>query len=319
MTEFRIFPYNMASEGAKLLRDELDAKLIKREGSTYSPNANHVIINWGASDCPAFGGAKDVLNKTVKAALNKRDFFKRLAGTNCVPKHAFSKLDAADNLSFPIICRTKLEGHDGEGIVIAEKFSQLVDAKLYTQYVDKTSEYRIHVGRGPTGFEIIGSQKKFKKQTPDGPNVSPDSRLMVGDDHGLVWTVNGQPVFIPEPVKTVVKTAFEKFPELTFAAFDVIYNNSTSEAFVLEANTAPMGTPETMKRYGKFFRKLYPDATGTAATSTTGSAQAAGSTAAAGTSPAPAAPSTSAPLPVITVEQVQAAQAIINAYIQQQG
>jgi hypothetical protein len=304
--KFFIFPYAQGSEGAKLLAEELDCKRILREGSTYAKKAGHVVINWGASDCPT---SYDALNKDIKGILNKKAFFERLAGTGLTPAFATGKLDAADNLGFPIFCRTKLEGKDGEGIVIAEKFSQLVPAKLYTQYEDKTSEYRIHVGRGPTGYTVIGAQKKVKKLQPEGPNVSPDSRIMTGDDHGLVWTNNGQPVFIPAPVKEVVQKAFEKFPELTFAAFDVIHNNSTGKAFVLEANSAPMGTPETMKRYGKFFRSLYPNV-GTSS----------GSATAAPASPAVQAPATAPTnIPVITYAQVKAAQDIIHAFIQQHG
>lgn len=309
---FWIFPYAQGSEGAKLLAEELECKRILREGSTFKKKPEDVVINWGASDCPA---KYDALNKDIKAVLNKQTFFKRLEGTGLTPKFETKKLDAADNLGFPIFCRTKLEGKDGEGIVIAEKFSQLVEAKLYTQYEDKTSEYRIHVGRGPTGYVVIGAQKKIKKAQPDGPNVSPDVRIMTGDGVGFVWKVNDQVVHIPDPVSAVVKKAFEKFPELTFAAFDVIYNNSTGKAFVLEANSAPMGTPETMKRYGKFFRSLYPNATGTATPASTGA------TAAPAASPAVSAPASATPngvLPVITFEQVTAAQQIINAYINQQ-
>jgi hypothetical protein len=182
--KFWVFPYAQGSEGAKLLCDELGCKRILREGSTFSKKATDVVINWGASDCPA---SYDALNKDIKGILNKAEFFKRLAGTGLTPAFAFNKMDAADNLGFPIFCRTKLEGKDGEGIVIAEKFSQIVAAKLYTQYEDKTSEYRIHVGRGPSGYTVIGAQKKVKKAQADGPNVSPDSRIMTGDDHGLIW------------------------------------------------------------------------------------------------------------------------------------
>lgn len=311
MSKFWIFPYAQGSEGAKLLAEELDCKRILREGSTFNKKSDDVVINWGASDCPSKYAA---LNKDIKAILNKQAFFKRLEGTGLTPAFATNKMDAADNLGFPIFCRTKLEGKDGEGIVIAEKFSQLVDCKLYTQYEDKTSEYRIHVGNGPTGKVVIGAQKKIKKTQPDGPNLSPDARIMTGDDHGFVWTVNNQPVHLPSQVSEAVYKAFDLFPELTFCAFDVIYNNSTGKAYVLEANSAPMGTTETMKRYGKFFRSLYPNATGSEGTASAGAASTA----------VPASPQPSAPipasahgLPTVTPAQVTASLQIINAYIQQ--
>lgn len=312
--KFWIFPYAQGSEGARLLKEELNCKCILREGSTFKKKPDDVVLNWGASDCPA---KYDAVNKDIKAILNKAEFFKRLAGTGLTPAFAFNKMDAADNLGFPIFCRTKLEGKDGEGIVIAEKFSQLVDCKLYTQYEDKTSEYRIHVGRIPSvGITIIGAQKKVKKAQADGPNLSPDARIMTGDDHGFVWKNNNQPVLIPAQVDVAVKKAFDKFPELTFCAFDVIYNNSTGKAYVLEANSAPMGTTETMKRYGKFFRSLYPNAG-----SSEGSAAAGAASTAVPASPQPSTPipASAHGLPTVTPAQVTASLQIINAYIQQNG
>jgi hypothetical protein len=309
---FHIFPYAQGSKGAKLLAEELGCPRIKREGSSFNKNPDRIVINWGASDCPK---KYDAINQNIKAVLNKKAFFERLVGTDLIPPCAFNKLDAADNLSFPIFCRTKLEGKDGEGIVIAEKFSQLVEAKLYTQYIDKTSEYRLHVGRGPNGYTVIGSQKKVKKTIPEGENLSPDARIMTGDGVGLVWTVNSQPVFIPDPVKAVVKKAFELFPEIDFCAFDVIFDNSTGKAYVLEANSAPMGTPETMKRYAKFFKSLHPDAVPQNVI-VAEEVPATPAPAAAPAAPAPATPVATV-MPVITVQQVTAAQDIINAYIQQ--
>lgn len=318
--KFFIFPYTQGSEGAKLLAEELGGKRILREGSNYTKKDGHVVINWGASDCPAKFAA---LNGSIKGILNKKDFFERLKGTGLTPAFETDKTAALDNLGFPILCRTKLEGKDGEGIVIAEKYSQVVPAKLYVQYEDKTSEYRIHVGRHPvTGYQIIGGQKKVKKTQFEGTKTSPDPRLMVGDDHGLIWTVNNAPVLIPDKVKAAVKAAFEKFPELTFCAFDVIYNNSTGKAFVLEANSAPMGTPETMKRYAKFFNS-FPAVS-------TAPATPAGATAAPAASSAVSAPSVGGAsglgnagvipvsLPTVTPQQLTAALQVVTAYVQQQ-
>jgi hypothetical protein len=310
MKKFYIYAYSMASKGANMLKEELGCSLIKREGSSFVPGTDKIVINWGASDCPPQYNA---LNKTVKAALNKKDFYERLKDTGCVPPFATSKIEAAATLKFPVFCRTKLEGKDGEGIKIAEKWNDLVEAKLYTQFIDKTSEYRIHVGRGPTGFVIIGAQKKIKKAAPDGENIPSDTRIWGGDVYGLVWKSGGAPVLVPAPVKEVVQKAFEKFPEFTFLAFDVIFDNSAGKAYVLEANTAPMGTPETAKRYADFFRSLYPEAVVQTPASTPVPASSSGGAPAQVGSPLTKSPA----LPVITIEQVKAAQTILNAYINQ--
>jgi hypothetical protein len=246
--KFWVFPYTQGSKGAKMLAEALGCKRILREGSSYSYKQGDIVINWGASDCPY----KEALNLDNSAVLNKYKFFQRLAGTGLVPPFANS-VAGAKSLKFPVFCRTKLKGRDGAGIVIADSPDQLVGCDLYVEGVDKTSEYRIHVGRLPNGeVRIIGAQKKVKKFNSEGM----DPRVWCGDGTTLVWTVNGQPAFIPPKVMACALAAFEKFPELTFGAFDAIYDNSASLAYVIEINSAPMGTPETSKRYADFFKEF---------------------------------------------------------------
>jgi len=42
-----------------------------------------------------------------------------------------------------VVCRTKLGGHSGDGIVIARNPDQVVDAPLYSRYFRKVREYRV--------------------------------------------------------------------------------------------------------------------------------------------------------------------------------
>lgn len=251
--EYFIYPYTQGSKGAKDLATELQGKRILREGSNYKFKSGHMLINWGASDCPY----SQALNADIKAVLNKREFFTRLYGSGLTPRFATSMADAK-NLTYPVFCRTKMEGRDGAGIVIADNETQLVHCKLFVEGIDKTSEYRVHVGRLPNGeVVIIGAQKKVKKQqTPEMDNVPSDARIWCGDTVGFVWKVNGQPAYIPPAVIQTVTSAFGYFPELTFGGFDVIFDNSAGKAYVIEINSAPMSTAETMKLYGEFFRKF---------------------------------------------------------------
>ena len=291
--KYFVFPWTQNSKSAKAIAEELQGKRILREGSSYVNKPDHLVINWGASDCPY----STALNKNITAAVNKLHFFKRLAGKGLTPDFA-TTFSGAKSLAYPIYCRLHLKGRDGSGIVLADTETQLVSCNLYVSGVDKTSEYRIHVGRLPDGtMEILGSQKKIKKA---GHTL--DQRIWCGDSVSLVWTVMGQPVIVPDAVKGVVEAAFACFPELTFGAFDVAFNNSISKAYVLEVNTAPMNTPETTKRYGDFFKKyasMLPQVEASAPT------------------PAPA------PAPIITVETVKndiitgklSLDTVITAYI----
>jgi hypothetical protein len=250
--KFMIFPYTQNSESATALAADLGGKRILRQGSSYEYNPDDVVINWGASDCPAKYKA---LNADIKGVLDKLSFFKRLAGKGLTPEFATS-MQGAQALGYPVFCRTQIKGRDGAGIVVADKNSDLVQAPLYVKGIDKTSEYRIHIGRLPDGgHHTIGVQKKRKlAQTVEMTNIPADNRVWCGDTTSFVWTVNGFPVTAPSSVMLAVDNAFDYFPELTFGAFDVIYDSSTGRAYVIEINSAPMATPLTTKAYGDFFR-----------------------------------------------------------------
>ena len=248
---FMIFPYTQGSAGAKAIAEELSGKRILRSGSSYVPKDEDVIINWGASDCPF----PQALNYGTKAVTNKIAFFDRLKNKGLTPRYTTSR-EAAEFMTFPVFCRTTVEGKDGEGIVVAQNASELVPAKLYVEGVKKTKEFRIHVGRLPNGEStIIGVQQKF---VPD-LNVLAHSSVWAGDGTNFVWTVNGLSVSPPTPVPSVALKAFDEFPELTFGAFDVVYEEvglGQARAYVLEINSAPTVTPKTAEKYGEFFRKF---------------------------------------------------------------
>ncbi len=247
---FMIFPYTQGSAGAKAIAEELSGKRILRSGSSYVPKPEDVIINWGASDCPF----PQALNYGTKAVTNKIAFFDRLKGKGLTPRYTTSR-DAAEFMTFPVFCRTTVEGKDGEGIVVAKDASELVQAKLYVEGVEKYKEFRVHIGRLPDGtIEIIGAQQKYVPTTAD--LAHPD--VWAGEGTQFVWTVGGNPIVLPIVVKAVAKKAFEEFPELTFGALDVAYlvGDSGDGAYVLEINSAPTVTPKTAEKYGAFFRKF---------------------------------------------------------------
>lgn len=248
-TKFFIYPYTSLSAGSILLSEELDGKRVKLANSNYVYKPDHVLINWGNGNCPypqALNPASAIL-----PVIDKKRFFQVLEGTGLTPPCAYTKAAAA-NLSYPIVCRTSVEGHDGQGIVIAETATQLVTCGLYTQYIDKTSEYRIHVGRNQTGeIVIIGRQKKYKTDAFTG-----DQRIWTGNETKFSWIESAYPQVI-----YAAKQAFAKFPELTFGAFDIVYNNSTETAYVLEINSAPMLNADAVKAYADFFRTFVNNAT----------------------------------------------------------
>src|SRR5690606_6670178 len=120
--------------------------------------------------------ADKILNKpeSVRLASNKLETFKILdaAGVS-IPEYgtqreaAFMFLNEGHN----VVVRHTLTGHSGEGIEILKSeglnrlhdFDTIPKAPLYTKYLKKDQEYRIHVFQGEVFFE---QRKARKKEVP---------------------------------------------------------------------------------------------------------------------------------------------------------
>ena len=251
----KIFPYKQGSRGAKALADALGGRVLKRVGSKYKvQREGDLVINWGASDC-LFSG-RGVANQpaAIEPASNKLKFFQLMKEADVsTPEWTTDKNTAElwvyDGIT--VMCRTKLQGHSGEGIVVAEKADDVVAAPLYTKYVKKQDEYRIHVLRRPGGdTSIISIQRKAKRR--DLPRDEVDFKIR-NLANGFVFVRDG--VNPPECVLEEAKKALEA-TALAFGAVDVIYNAKQDKAYVLEINTAPGLEGQTVEDYANAFRNL---------------------------------------------------------------
>lgn len=250
---FFVFPYTQNSAGAIGLAGELDGKRILRQGSNYTQKDDDIVINWGDGECSK--RFPKALNANVMDLINKVAFFKRLDGTGLTPAFSLGKA-TAHLLGYPVFCRTTVEGQDGAGIVIADKEEELTNAQLYVKGIDKTSEYRVHVGRYPDGeLVIIGGNQKFKKT--DAPSTK-DTRIWTGDGTYLGDFIRENDENFPKDVLRVALATMRVFKELTFVGLDIIYDNSEAKAYVIEGNSAPMMTAMTVYYYGLFFKE-YPN------------------------------------------------------------
>lgn len=232
-----LFPYAGYSESAKLLAEKADIWMIKHEGSKFVGKPGQFILNWGAGTgvyCAKTGQAT-LLNppELIDIAVNKRDWFEQMNRRNGprVPMWTTSKRTALGWLEDgeTVVCRTKLEGAKGAGIVVAKKPLDIVDARLYTIKVGNLKEYRVYMFND----EVLDYRLKRGKPT-DG--------MMIGDDIEFVMT--DEP--LPEDVKTQAQKA-ARCLKLTTQGIDVIWDGE--QAFVLETNTAPYLGIQTAKKY----------------------------------------------------------------------
>lgn len=245
-----IYPYKMGSKSAAALAKALGCQQIRHVGSTFKGSNRHTVINWGASELPQQVHNSKVLNsqEAVRCAGNKLTFFKRLSvdnGPNLVPwttdkTAAQSWLDKG---SIAVV-RTLLSSHSGRGIIIVEPGQTLPDASLYTKYVPKDSEWRIHIFNG----EVIDVQRKIRD-----PNREPTNWKVRSHESGFIYIRNT--IDCPDGVFTQARLAYN-LSGLMFGAFDVIFNKKQNKAFILEGNTACGLEGATVEIYDNAFKKL---------------------------------------------------------------
>lgn len=252
---YRVLPYRQGSRGASELAAGLGGRVLRLEGSRFVPRAGDKVINWGNTNPPMFAGIQMFNGRGIRDASNKRVFFERIAGNHdnhqIIPRFWTDRADIPDNV-YPVVCRTVLAGHSGEGIVIANNRDELVPAPLYVQYVKKQNEYRVHVGISRNGVNagfttIIDVQQKKRRQEHANPNWQVRNLA-----NGFIYARDG--VNPPDCVIDVARRALT-CTDLDFGAVDVIYNSRENRAYVLEVNTAPGITGTTVDRYVDFFRR----------------------------------------------------------------
>lgn len=248
-----LYSYNKGSEGAKALSQTLNIKRLKHENSKFRGGNGKVVINWGCSKLPDQVLACEVLNKpqAVNNASNKLKSFELFKEADVsIPPFFTDYGDAEDWMidnGGTVVCRTKLAGHSGEGIEIAENVDELVQAPLYTVYIPKKEEYRYHVFNG----EVVDIQRKARKMDVPKEDVNWRVRNL---DGGFIFAREGvvaSPVASEEAIKAVAALG------LDFGAVDIIWNQKEDKYYVLEVNTAPGLTGTTLEGYAKRIGDMY--------------------------------------------------------------
>lgn len=251
-----LFSWNKNSEGAKVLADALKIKRIRHEGSTFKGSSKKTVINWGSSNLPDEVLKSRVLNdpKAVQRCSNKLTFFNTVSGKISHPEFTTSFQEAMKWITdgHKVCARQVLQGHSAEGLVIMHKddVNSFVEAPLYTKYVKKLDEYRIHV----VNNAVTDVQRKALKTgwTEENPGEKPNWSIR-NHANGFVYIRQGFAApncVLEEAVKTIQVVG------LDFGAVDVIYNNKYETAYVLEVNTAPGIEGTSVENYVAAFRDM---------------------------------------------------------------
>lgn len=237
-----LFPYSPGSQSSMSLAKNLGIKQIKHQNSSFKGSNNKVVLNWGSSSYPDEIDKCIVINNknAVCIAANKLSAFKKLSGIVPIPEFTTDKEQACDWLDEgkTVFARHKLSGSSGEGIVVlTTKVQMEEDAPLYTLYIPKVDEYRIHVHKGRVFF----IQRKAVKEGTQ--NVNWKIRSHKG---GFIFqhkNVDEIPVACDIAIKAVECLG------LDFGAVDIIYNKFRDTFYLLEINTAPGIEGMTLQKY----------------------------------------------------------------------
>lgn len=244
---FYIYSYNTGSQGAKNLATELNCKIIRHKNSKYFARPTDIVINWGSHSVSGNCSRAIIINNPSKVSVNanKLSCFKLWQGKVSVPEWTTDKKIAASWKS-SVVCRHLLTSHSGNGIEIVEAGENIPNAPLYTKYIKKQSEYRVHIVRG----EVIDLQRKIRD-----PDREPTNWQVRSHDNGFIYVRNN--LQAPKSVTEEAMKAF-KASGLDFGAFDVIVDKF-QKSYVLEVNCAPGIEGVTVTNYANAFRRIIHD------------------------------------------------------------
>jgi glutathione synthase/RimK-type ligase-like ATP-grasp enzyme len=247
----RIIPYRAGSESASLLARALGAKLGYKVWRGV-PKERALNLGWGNRD-----GNRDWrwINNPLRVSIasDKLTAFNafKAAGVRHVP-YTVSAEEARgyQREGHTLFARTR-GGQGGSGIVIVGPTQAIPDAELYTQYVKKKKEFRVHVVNGT----VIDVQQKKKRR--DLVDRLPERNTLVRNlANG--WIFAHEDVVEPDGLRDLGIAAVRAVG-LDFGAVDIIWNEHQNLCYVLEVNTAPGLCETTCQKYVDAFAQFFGD------------------------------------------------------------
>lgn len=242
-------------------------------GITFSPSS--LVLNWGRSYLPKWWS--DAESKGAKlfnhplAVARCADKVRTLARLNVAGVNTLqytTDRDVAQSWlqeGLDIVIRHKIKSCAGKGIEIVfskdiDKDYTLPQAPLYTVYIHKEDEFRVHVFQG----EVIDyiQKKRMGKAKREKRGLKEANELIRTHDNGWVFArenIAMHPSVYEESFKAVVALG------LDFGAVDIMVcphlgPEQPSEAIVLEVNSAPgLEDKNTFQAYVGAIDKLTKD------------------------------------------------------------
>lgn len=236
--KIRIVPYAKGSSGARDIANRL-TELLGYKVWRGKPMKGFTNISWGfkaktPQDLPKYW-VNHPMN--VRGATDKRIAFFNwdLKGVSCVPWTTDKAVAQEWVQKHKVLARTACQ-QAGSGIKVLEPGDEVPDAELYTQYIPKKQEFRVHVYKGKA---ILVSEKRRKK------GVKSDYTIRANHKG---WVFCYKDVNEPDGLRVLGVNAVGALG-LDFGAVDIIYNHKQDKLYALEVNSAPGLCTRTLMAY----------------------------------------------------------------------
>jgi glutathione synthase/RimK-type ligase-like ATP-grasp enzyme len=249
-----IMPYNQnpekLSRGARQLAAALNLPVVRITDGFRAAEPT-TILNWGRGDFPRWRREASGWINNPRAVMNAidKETALELMRDKGVPCVEFTRdIEQAKRWVREgniVLCRLELQGREGSGIIVARREAEVVEAPLYTKYVRKLHEYRIHVMNG----EVIYSNVKAKKR--DVP-ANAEQLVRSGKNGWFLQHLDAVPnnAVADAAIKAVAALG------LDFGGVD-IGQSEDGTVRVYEVNSAPELGPNTTAAYKAAFQKHY--------------------------------------------------------------
>lgn len=251
-----VYSYSEFSQGARAIASAIGGKRIRHTESTFVGNPKKIVINWGSSSVSNEVEKCRVINHPtgINEVSDKIEFFKWATNNTiaCVPWTTDKGIALHWSLNgHTVVARLKTKSHSADGLQIFAPVPGTVipDAPLYTQYVPKKDEFRVHF----MNKRIIDVQRKALRPNTDPNEVNWKVRNLSG---GFIFVRNDFTLPASHPVIELSEHMIKYIP-LDFGAIDIIYNEKSNRAYALEVNTAPGVSGTTLETYAEAFKTYY--------------------------------------------------------------
>ena len=186
---------------------------------------------------------RNSLFQVTPQTLNKVQQFNAFTAANVSCPRFATTLEAARQIDCRVLfARTLTNSTGGRGIVEFERDSaDAPRAPLYTEYIPKKAEYRVHVFSG----QVIDIQQKKKRREFNQDNRDTRIRNL---SNGYIYSRDG--IVPPDGLSDLAIRAVSAVG-YSYGAVDIIFNERRNACYVLEVNSRPGLMNTTLERYSE--------------------------------------------------------------------